>query len=87
MEEGLADESALHDDLLRRSQFDPLVDVREAHKGIADGETLYRQSRRRPTWRVMADVMLHFEGQQFASADERASERKHTGSWLYGKRF
>jgi hypothetical protein len=45
MEEGLADESALHDDLLRRSQFDPLVDVREAHKGIADGETLFTDNR------------------------------------------
>jgi hypothetical protein len=77
LEEGLANEAAVHDDLLRRSQFESIVDVKEAHKGIADGESLFTDSpRRQPTWRVMADVMLHFEGRRFSSDEVRASERK-----------
>jgi hypothetical protein len=76
VEEGLADEAALHDDLLRRSQFESVMDVKEAHEGIADGQSLFSDNpRRQPTWRVMADVMLHFENRQFSSTDERKAER------------
>ena len=77
MEEGLADVAALHSDLLRRSQFEQTMDVKQAHQGIADGESLFTDSpRRQPTWRVMADLMLHFDGRKFSSPKERSSARR-----------
>jgi hypothetical protein len=53
------------------------MDVEEAHRGLASGPDLFSEKpRSQPTWRVMADVMLHFEQRRFASAEERASARK-----------
>src|SRR5579864_5353424 len=76
-EEGLAAEDALRNDLLLRSTFAPIMDLEQAHRGIVNGAALFSDSpRRQPTWRVMADVMLHFEGRTFADRDERARARK-----------
>jgi hypothetical protein len=61
-EEGLATPDDLRQDLLVRTTFAPVMDVKAAHEGLADGPTLFSEHpRRQPTWRVMADVMLHFE--------------------------
>jgi hypothetical protein len=77
MEEGLADPSALGMDLALRSQFKPVMDLEQAHRGIANGEALFSDSpRRQPTWRVMADLMLRFEGRDFADAADRANARR-----------
>jgi len=77
MEEGLADEADLQSDLQLRSTFDPVMDLEKAHEGIVNGASLFSDSpRRQPTWRVMADLMLHFEGRTFSSAEERASARR-----------
>lgn len=77
MEEGLADEAGLQNDLLLRSRFEPVMDSKEALCGIVGGEALFSETpRRQPTWRVMADVMLHFDGQRFSSPAERSSARK-----------
>jgi len=77
MEEGLADVNALASDLTLRSTFVPVMDLEQAHRGIVDGESLFSDSpRRQPTWRVMADVMLHFEGRMFANADGRSDARR-----------
>ena len=63
MEEGLADPERLQDDLKYRSTFEPVMDVYEAHLGLAKGKKLFGdRPRGQRTWRVMADVMLHFEG-------------------------
>jgi len=78
MEEGLADVNALASDLALRSTFVPVMDLELAHRGIVDGESLFADSpRSQPTWRVMADVMLRFEGRTFATKDERADARRH----------
>ncbi len=76
MEEGLADEAGLKNDLLLRSTFPPVMDLAKAHESIVDGASLFSDSpRRQPTWRVMADLMLHFEGQTFSNAEERKAAR------------
>lgn len=78
MEESLADEAGLAADLALRSTFEPVMDLERAHRGIVDGASLFSESpRRQPTWRVMADVMLHFEGRRFANADERSDARRN----------
>lgn len=75
MEEGLASEDGLRDDLLLRSRFSPIMDLEEAHRGI-DGDRLFSDTpRRQPTWRVMADVMLRYEGASFESPSQRAGAR------------
>jgi len=77
MEEGLSDESALASDLALRSQFDPIMDLEKAHHGIANGEALFSDSpTSQPSWRVMADLMLHFDGRTFLSAEDRANARR-----------
>lgn len=77
MEEGLADEGALPAELALRSQFQPVMDLEESQRGVVGGEVLFSDSPpRQPTWRVMADVMLHFEGETFTEAAERSSARK-----------
>jgi len=77
MEEGLADEAGLENDLLLRSRFSPVMDLKKAHEGIVDGDSLFSESpRRQPTWRVMADLMLHYEGKTFSDAEERSSARR-----------
>src|SRR5579863_1576119 len=77
MEEGLASTKALSEDLLLRSGFAPVMDAEVAHRGLAKGPSLFSDKpRRQPTWRVMADVMLHYEGATFPSDKERARARK-----------
>ena len=65
MEEGLADKDKLESDLKYRSTFaEPVIDVYEAHLGLAKGKQLFGdRPRRQGTWRVMADLMLRFEGE------------------------
>jgi hypothetical protein len=77
MEEGLADQEALKEDLRVRSTFEPVMDLEAAHRGIVDGQSLFSDSpRRQPTWRVMADVMLHYEGALPIDPSQRALARK-----------
>jgi hypothetical protein len=53
------------------------MDSKSALEGIVGGAKLFSETpRSQPTWRVMADVMLHFEGKTFGSPEERASARK-----------
>ena len=75
-EEGLARPDALREDLLCRSGFAPVMDAEVAHRGLADGPALFSEHpRSQPTWRVMADLMLHFEKRVSADPKERAGER------------
>ena len=77
VEEGLAKPEALQQDLLWRSTFKRVMDAEEAHEGLADGPSLFsKKPRRQPTWRVMADVMLHFNGETFKSKAERSKARR-----------
>ena len=77
MEEGLPSVKALSEDLLFRSRFAPVMDAELAHRGLAKGPRLFSDKpRRQPTWRVMADVMLHYEAVTFTSDKERARARK-----------
>lgn len=77
VEEGLAKPEALHEDLLWRSTFKPIMDAKEAHEGIADGPSLFSvKPRRQATWRVMTDVMLRFNGETFRSKADRREQRK-----------
>jgi hypothetical protein len=77
LEEGLARPEALRQDLLWRSTFKPVMDVGKAHEGLADGPSLFSdRPRRQPTWRVMADAMLHYDGAIFPDPKDRSLERK-----------
>lgn len=77
MEEGLASEQGLERDLESRSAFAPVMDLEEAHRTIADGDSLFTDSpRRQPTWRVMADLMLQYGKQRFSDSQSRALARK-----------
>jgi len=61
MEEGLKSAEALDEDLAIRSRYEqPIMDLREAHKGIAGTENYFDPDRapRQQTWRVMADIMF-----------------------------
>jgi hypothetical protein len=61
MEEGLRRIDGLDEDLAIRSTYKtPIMDLKEAHKGIAGTENYFDPDRapRQPTWRVMADIML-----------------------------
>jgi hypothetical protein len=77
VEEGLAKPEALQQDLLWRSTFKPIMDAKEAHEGLADGPSLFAvKPRRQATWRVMADVMLQFNGETFKSKADRREQRR-----------
>lgn len=87
MEEGLADPERLQDDLKYRSTFEPVMDVYEAHLGLAKGKKLFgERPRGQRTWRVMADVMLHFEGGLPATKEERAKARKEYRAKILGNK-
>lgn len=82
MEEGLAkpaalDSEVLRQDLLWRSTFQPVMDAKRAHEGLADGPSLFSDSpRRQQTWRAVADVMLNYNEQAFGTKAERSEARK-----------
>jgi hypothetical protein len=76
MEEGLKNAGALDEDLVIRSTYaTPIMDLKEAHIGIAGTEHYFEPDRapRQPTWRVMADLMLRREqpGMTPTAADRR----------------
>src|SRR5580704_12463372 len=76
MEEGLASVDALESDLLCRSGFKQVMDVEVAHRCLAKGPRLFTdRPRGQRTWRVMADVMLHFEHQLPQNPAERRRAR------------
>ncbi len=74
MEEGLRSPDELDGDLLMRSSYDqPIMDLKEAHLGIA-GTDRYFDPERAPaqrTWRVMADLMLRRGGMTDPSKEDR----------------
>jgi hypothetical protein len=77
MGEGLANAKAFSQDLLHRSTFSSVMNAEVAHRGLAKGPSLSTDKpRRQPTWRVMADLMLQYMGEKFASRRERATARK-----------
>jgi hypothetical protein len=78
MEEGLKDADALLEDLAIRSTFkSPVMDLKEAHRGIAGTERYFDPDRapRQPTWRVMADLMLRREGNASPTGADRRRYR------------
>jgi hypothetical protein len=76
VEEGLARPEALRQDLLWRSSFKRIMDVKRAHEGLADGPSLFSEkARSQPTWRVMADLMLRYDGHRFSDPKKRRDER------------
>jgi hypothetical protein len=60
IEEGLSKESALETDLLRRAEFDSIMDLRVAHRGIAGADRFLDIGNPacQRTWRPMCDLML-----------------------------
>jgi hypothetical protein len=53
------------------------MDVEQAHMGLADGPALFSdRPRSQPTWRVMADIMLHYDGAVFPNPKDRSLERQ-----------
>ena len=78
MEEGLKDETRLLEDLLVRSRWpDRVMDLEKAHDGIAGTELYFDPARapRQSTWRVMADLMLRWEGNRDPSRTDRKRYR------------
>jgi GNAT superfamily N-acetyltransferase len=78
MEEGLKDASALDEDLAIRSTYEnPVMDLKEAHRGIAGTDAYFDPDRapQQPTWRVMADVMLRREGMASPTGTDRRRYR------------
>ena len=91
MEEGLNDAEALDEDLGIRSRYDqPIMDLKDAHLGIAGTEKYFDPDRapRQPTWRVMADLMLRRSGNNAPTGADRRRYRaldlgrSHGGSLL-----
>jgi hypothetical protein len=78
LEEGLADVKRLDDDLRYRSTFsEPVMDVFGAHLGLAKGRQLFGDKPRgQRTWRVIADVLLHWEDRVPQGKKDRAALRK-----------
>jgi hypothetical protein len=78
MEEGLKDAEALDEDLAVRSRYElPIIDLKEAHIGIAGTEKYFAPDRapRQPTWRVMADLMLRRAGNDAPTGVDRRRYR------------
>jgi len=74
MEEGLRRADGLDADLATRSTYEtPVMDLEEAHRGVAGTEHYFEPNRapRQPTWRVMADLMLRRLGYINPTAAER----------------
>jgi hypothetical protein len=63
MEEGLSKEDSLEEDLRVRSRFDRVMDLKDAHNGIAGTEQLFDPIRTKcqRTWRPMCDLMVRRE--------------------------
>jgi hypothetical protein len=83
IEEGLENASALPEDLRVRSTYEARVmDLKAAHREIAGTEHYFDPERapKRPTWRVMADVMLRREGHaEPTGTDRRRYRALHLG--------
>ena len=78
MEEGLASPEELDGDLAIRSKYaTPIMDLKEAHRGVAGTERYFdpESAPRQPTWRVMADLMLRRDGVSHPSGDDRRAYR------------
>jgi hypothetical protein len=78
MEEGLRNPDELDEDLATRSKYaTPVLDLKEAHRGIAGTERYFDPDRapRQPTWRVMADLMLRREGNHSPTGHDRRRYR------------
>jgi hypothetical protein len=61
IEEGLVDAGALRNDLLWRSTFGEVMNLEEAHRGLAHGTKLFgNRPRSQPTWDAISDLMLRF---------------------------
>jgi hypothetical protein len=78
MEEGLKAPDTLDDDLAIRSTYEnPIMDLKEAHRGIAGTQHYFEADRapRQPTWRVMADLMLRRSGVENPTGPERRRYR------------
>jgi len=74
MEEGLRSRDELGGDLLIRSSYDrPIMDLKEAHRGLAGTERYFDPDRApvQRTWRVMADLMLRRGGVTDPSKEDR----------------
>ncbi len=65
MEEGLSKEDSLEEDLRVRSRFERVMDLKDAHNGIAGTERLFDPARTKcqRTWRPMCDLMLRRSGE------------------------
>ncbi|HEV2738689.1 MAG TPA: hypothetical protein VGU66_08935 [Candidatus Elarobacter sp.] len=85
MEEGLKKADELDEDLAIRSTYEsPVMDLKEAHRGIAGTDRYFDPDRapRQPTWRVMADLMLRREGNASPTgADRRRYRALHLGRY------
>lgn len=78
MEEGLKSPDDLLGDLLIRSTYETAVmDLKEAHSGIAGTERYFDPDTapRQPTWRVMADLMLRRGGEVNPNGNDRRRYR------------
>jgi len=63
MEEGLQQHVPMETDLMLRSRFEPVMDLREAHQGIAGTDKFFSATPVcQRTWRPMCDLMLRREG-------------------------
>jgi hypothetical protein len=72
IEEGLSDVSALVADLSSRSQFECIMDLHEAHVGLADVQKLFGDNAKtQRTWRPMCHVMLRRAGIERPTLKER----------------
>jgi len=74
MEEELKRAEGLDTDLAIRSTYEaPIMDLEVAHRGIPGTEHYFEPNRavHRPTWRVMADLMLRRKGHEDPTAAER----------------
>ena len=65
VEEGLSKEDSLQEDLMIRSRFERVMDLKDAHAGIAGTERLFDPARTKcqRTWRPMCDLMLRRSGE------------------------
>ena len=84
MEEGLKKADGLDEDLAIRSTYKTrIMDLKEAHKGIAGTENYFEPDRapRQPTWRVMADIVLRRKhpGSTPTGAERRQYRAMHLG--------
>jgi hypothetical protein len=75
IEEGLTGdgETDLCEDLKIRSSYAEVMDIKEAHRGIAGTERFFdpHRVRSQPTWRRMCDLMLRRDGVLAPTRDER----------------